>query len=343
MSDDFDWSGAPEGERWAWNSYRYVINKDQVHRSALHFAKGEWDTHSVFRATEIRAGGVRVADDLHPLVAGQQVIDWADELLRDPEAAGWTEAWIVAGPGRAVEVAFADGAHKSTTEVWRQSDFGPNWRGTHFILRDKDRYRCATATDTKEETVTETDDSRFDGAPEHVARVFMPNNGPVRVIDARGEVFAESEGTWLHLIQYETPEAAVNSYESRYGAHVEWVDPDEQGETVTTTATETLDEFKARVYKVGKAAAKEHGWCSVFDELMDELGIEPPKIEWPKPGTLFRARGVWGGDHLAVAIGDGLFRYVRYDDPDTLHDATAARHPFLGDFTNPSQLEILPV
>ena len=42
--------------------------------------------------------------------------------------------------------------------------------------------------------------------------------------------------------------------------------------------TETLDEFKARVYKEAMAAANEHGWCSEVQRVLRKLGIEPPEV-----------------------------------------------------------------
>ena len=37
-----------------------------------------------------------------------------------------------------------------------------------------------------------------------------------------------------------------------------------------------LDTFKTRVSEVGDRAAREHGWCHVFDGLLDELGLTRP-------------------------------------------------------------------
>lgn len=43
-----------------------------------------------------------------------------------------------------------------------------------------------------------------------------------------------------------------------------------------------LDMFKARVVRVGMAAAEDHGWCSVVQDLLvDDLGLQeyfPPKL-----------------------------------------------------------------
>ena len=106
-----------------------------------------------------------------------------------------------------------------------------------------------------------------------------------------------------------------------------------------TIETETLDEFKARVYKVGKAAAVEHDWCGVFDELMDELGIEQPRVGWPKPGTLFRVPNVWLGDTIAIILPDQKYRFVRdCGQPDT--DTTTWPLDDLGDV---SKLVVLDV
>jgi len=34
-----------------------------------------------------------------------------------------------------------------------------------------------------------------------------------------------------------------------------------------------LEEFKQRVSDVGEAAAEKHDWCSVYDDIMEELGL----------------------------------------------------------------------
>lgn len=43
---------------------------------------------------------------------------------------------------------------------------------------------------------------------------------------------------------------------------------------------ETLEGLKARVYVAAKAAAKQHGWCSVVDRVLADVGIEAPAREF---------------------------------------------------------------
>lgn len=51
---------------------------------------------------------------------------------------------------------------------------------------------------------------------------------------------------------------------------------------------EGLAEFKDKVYKRAKEVAKDHGWCSVVDDLLAELGIEAkpvPTVPFPGAGV----------------------------------------------------------
>lgn len=256
----FDWDTAPAGQAYrrrfgdGWEYY--VMASDRaVFYSRFHQV---WrpcvtsESERRIRQADPVYEPVQRPDSLHPLVPGQEAIDWADELLRDPEVAGWTEAWIYdCLSGSSDEQRFILSIRTANDIGRSRHTHGTGWRNDTTAGRSfcDVPYRSAT-TDTKKEQ--------------------------------------------------------------------------EREETVTTE-TETLEEFKARVYKVGKAAAKEHGWCSVFDGLMDELGIEPPKIEWPKPSTLFRAPSVWVGDTIGIVLNDGKYRFARdcgelSDDPNAAWD-----------------------
>ncbi len=47
-------------------------------------------------------------------------------------------------------------------------------------------------------------------------------------------------------------------------------------ETERDQAVQALADFKQRVARVGDRAAREHDWCSVFDGILDNLGLTRP-------------------------------------------------------------------
>ena len=133
MSDDSDWSDAPEGERLEDDQNYWVIGaSDRVWAKHKYFPE-QWHRSSI-AASLVRTDATPVAFDLHPLVPGQTAIDWADKLLRDPEVAGWTEARIYKSPpnpdGRRGVVVARVGeqilSRGSRVDAWKKNDdFAP--------------------------------------------------------------------------------------------------------------------------------------------------------------------------------------------------------------------------
>lgn len=128
---------------------------------------------------------------------------------------------------------------------------------------------------------------------------------------AKGGIWVGAFGTHAWLADYRRA-ANTNTEPENNVTDTENETLDELREKLAQQQTE-FAEFKARVYTVGKAAAVEHGWCSVFDTLMDELGIEAPKPKWPAPGKLFRMQGE-PDSVLRISVSDTHYRLVRMEN-----------------------------
>ena len=85
-----------------------------------------------------------------------------------------------------------------------------------------------------------------------------------------------------------------------------------------------LAEFKARVAEVGDRAAREHGWCRVFDTILDELGLTRPvrRVSGTVTVTLIVSAdpvdptgrgGVPDSDFFRDSIRDSAFMYEVMD------------------------------
>lgn len=64
-----------------------------------------------------------------------------------------------------------------------------------------------------------------------------------------------------------------------------WVSPASTQKVSAAPTTPDSDEmktFKARVYTRAKEVGRREGWCHVVDDLLAELGIDPPEPEKPK-------------------------------------------------------------
>lgn len=85
-------------------------------------------------------------------------------------------------------------------------------------------------------------------------------------------------------------------------------------------ARRELEEFKGRVAEVGDRAAREYGWCHVFDGILDELGLTRPvrRVSGTVTVTLIVAAdpvdptgrgGVPDSDFFRDSIRDSAFMY----------------------------------